>query len=115
MNRRIAVAVIIMSFASLVQAQDKLNGTWEGETRSGSSIALTFVVKGTALTGTLVRSGESATLSEGKVSKNSFSFKATLNGQPEGFSGELAGDALTIWMDRQGASKAIELRRAQRK
>lgn len=115
MNRCIPLAVIMMTCASVVHAQDTLSGTWEGETRSGASIVLTLAVKGTVLTGTLVRSGQSATLSDGEVSKNRFTFKATLNDQTEGFSGELAGDEIKIWMDRQGASNAIVLRRAKRK
>lgn len=115
MKRCIPVAVIMIAFASVVEAQDTLSGTWEGETRSGSSIVLTLAVKGTVLSGTLVRSGQSAPLSDGKVSKNTFTFKATLNEQTEGFSGELAGDEIKIWMDRQGPSNAIVLRRAKRK
>ena len=114
MNSCIAVAVMMMTFACVVQAQDTLNGTWEGETRSGSSIVLTLAVKGTGLTGTLVRNGQSATLSDGTVSKNRFTFKATVNDQTEGFSGELAGDEIKIWLDRQGESSAIMLRRAKR-
>src|SRR4051812_41274490 len=97
MNRYLAGGVIIAMFASLVQAQDTLTGTWEGETRNGASIVLNLEAKGTALTGTLVRSGQSATLSDGRVSKNTFTFKATLNDQPEGFSGELTGDEIKIW------------------
>lgn len=115
MNRYLAVGVIITMFACVVQAQDTLSGTWEGETRNGASIVLNLEAKGTALTGTLVRSGQSATLSDGTVSKNTFTFKATLNDQPEGFSGELTGDEIKIWMDRQGASNAIVLRRVKRK
>ena len=115
MNRRIAVAVIIMTFVCVAQAQDALSGTWEGETRSGSSIVLTLAVKETVLTGTLVRNGQSTALSDGKVSKNTFTFKATLNDQAEGFSGELVGDEIKIWLDRQGPSSAIVLRRAKGK
>ncbi len=115
MSRYIAVAAIMMTFAGAVQAQDKLGGTWEGETRNGSAIVLTLAVKGTVLTGTLVRNGQSATLADGKVSKNTFTFKATLNDQAEGFSGELAGDDIKLWMDRQGAANAIVLRRAKAK
>lgn len=115
MNRSLALGVIILMFACIVQAQDTLNGTWEGETRNGASIVLNLEAKGTVLTGTLVRSGQSATLSDGKVSKNRFTFKATLNDQLEGFSGELTGDEIKIWMDRQGASNAIALHRVKRK
>jgi hypothetical protein len=115
MTRCIAVTVAVLTFASVAAAQETLSGTWEGETRSGTSIVLTLVVKGTAVTGTFVRSGQSATISDGKVSKHTFTFKATVNDQAEAFSGELAGDEIKIWMDRQGADRAIVLRRAKRK
>jgi hypothetical protein len=111
----IALTLLLTTLAGGARAQDGLSGTWEGETRSGSSIVLTLAVKGTSLTGTLVRNGESAALADGKVSKNTFSFKATVNDQTEGFSGELAGDELRIWLDRQGADTAIVLRRARHK
>lgn len=110
----IAITVLLTTTAGAARAQDGLSGTWEGETRSGSSIVLTLAVKGTSLTGTLVRNGESAALADGKVSKNTFTFKATVNDQTEGFSGELAGEELRIWLDRQGPSSAIVLRRGKR-
>lgn len=99
MNKYLAVGVIITMFACVVRAQDTLSGTWEGETPNRASIVLNLEAKGTVLTGTLVRSGQRATLSDGTVSKNKFTFKATLNEQPEGFSGELTGDEIKIWMD----------------
>ena len=115
MNRYFAVGVVMTMVAGVVHAQDKLSGTWEGETRNGASIVLTLEAKETVLTGTLVRNGQSATISEGKVSKNTFTFKATLNDQPESLSGELTGDDIKVWLDRQGPSTAIVLRRVKRK
>ena len=115
MNRYLSVGAILILFAALFQAQDRLNGTWEGETPNGTPIVLTLEVKGTVLTGTLDRGGEKATLADGKVSKTTFTFKATINGETEGFSGEPAGDEIKVWLDRQGAARAIVLRRAKRK
>lgn len=111
MNRHLSVVVIITTFACGVHAQATLSGTWEGETDNGASIALTLTAKGTALTGTLVRNGERATLSDGKVSKSTFTFKATVNAQSEAFSGELMRDEIKLWLDRQGPAAAIVLRR----
>ena len=68
MNKCMAFLVAVMTLAGVVQAQDRLSGTWEGETRNGASIVLTLAVKGTALTGTLARNEQSTPLSEGKVS-----------------------------------------------
>ena len=76
---------------------------------------LTLAVKGTALTGTLVRGDESITISDGKATKTTFTFKATLDDQPEAFSGELAGDELKVWIDRQGPARAAVLHRVKGK
>jgi hypothetical protein len=115
MARRIVLVAIVLLLAGVTAgAQSGLSGTWEGETRNGTTLVLTLVVKDTALTGTLTRGEETATLAEGKVSKNTFTFKATLGGQVEGFSGELAGAEIRIWLDRQGAERAIVLHRAKK-
>jgi hypothetical protein len=67
------------------------------------------------VTGTLVRSGQTAVIEDGTVSKNQFTFRATLNDQAERLSGEVSGDEIKIWLDRQGPSSAIVLTRVQRK
>jgi hypothetical protein len=106
------IAAAMLSVATvLAQAQHALNGSWQGETRNGSTIVLNLEVKAETLSGTLTRNGEPTTLQDGKVSDQQFSFKATINDQTEAISGELAGDAIKVWMDRQGAESAITLRR----
>jgi hypothetical protein len=45
------------------------------------------------------------------VSKNTFTFKATLNDQTEGFTGELVRDEIKMWLDRQGPARAAVLKR----
>jgi hypothetical protein len=94
-------------------AQATLTGKWQGETSNGTPIALDLTVKEKTLTGTITRDGQASPLSEGRVSDRTFSFKATINDQAEAFSGELTGDQLKIWLDRQGVSKAIFLQRAK--
>jgi hypothetical protein len=113
MSRFASVAVIVLTCATVTNAQATLTGQWQGETRAGSAIVLDLTVKGTVLTGTLTRNGESVPLSEGTVSKNTFTFKAKINDQAEGFSGELADDHINVWLDRQGAETAIVLKRVQ--
>ena len=110
---RAAMAAMLAVATVLAQAQHALNGAWHGETRNGSAIVLTLEVKANALTGTLTRNGEPTPLQDGKVSKQQFTFKATINDQTEGFSGEIAGDGIKVWIDRQGAESAITLRRAK--
>jgi hypothetical protein len=108
-----SVAAIVLTCSMVAQAQATLTGKWQGETNAGAAIVLDLAVKGTALTGTLTRNGVSTSLSEGKVSKNTFTFKAKLSDQIEEFSGELADNQIKVWLDRQGASTAIVLKRVK--
>ena len=63
------------------------------------------------LTGTFTRNGQSMSITDGKVSKNTFTFKTTMKDQTQEFSGEIDGDQLKVWMDRQGPSAAAVLKR----
>jgi hypothetical protein len=112
-NRLVPAAAVVLMCALIGHAQAMLTGKWQGETPNGSSILLDLTVKGTTLTGTMTRNGERIPLSDGQVSKNTFSFKATINDQTEGFSGELTEDQLKVWLDRQGVSKAVVLKRVK--
>jgi hypothetical protein len=94
--------------------QATLTGTWQGETNGGAVLVLDLTVKGTELTGTLTRNDVSTTISEGTVSKNTFTFKATLGDQIEAVSGELADNQIKVWLDRQGSSTAIVLNRVKK-
>jgi hypothetical protein len=112
-KRFAAAATMLLAYSMVVDAQTTLTGKWQGETPSGSAIVLNLTTKGTTLTGTLIRGDVSSVLSDGKVSKNQFTFKAKVNDQTEAFSGELADNAIKVWLDRQGASTAIVLKRAK--
>jgi hypothetical protein len=107
------IGMMLLAVSVVAQAPHALDGAWHGETRNGSAIVLTLSVKADALTGTLTRNGEPTALQDGKVSDQRFSFKATLNDQTEAVSGEIADDAIKVWLDRQGAESAITLRRAK--
>ena len=114
-KKRMLVSVLVASmFAVVAHAQTGIAGQWQGETRGGTPVALDLTVKDTILSGTLTRDGEPLTLADGKVSKNTFTFKATLNGQAEGFSGEVTGDEMKVWMDKQGPEAAATLKRVKK-
>lgn len=108
-----STAAILLTCSLVAHAQATLTGKWQGETRGGAAIVLDLVVKETALTGTLTRDGVSSPLTDGKVSKNTFTFKATLGDQTEALSGELADNEIKVWLDRQGPETAIVLKRVK--
>ena len=112
-GRFVFVAAIVLTCSLVADAQATLTGKWQGETSNGTALALDLVVEEATLTGTLTREGVSTPLTEGKVSKNTFTFKAKINEQTEAFSGELTGDQLKVWLDRQGPSRAAVLQRAK--
>jgi hypothetical protein len=114
MEKLLSIAIVTLMLSVSAATQTRLAGTWQGETNAGASVQLDLIVKGTNLTGTLTRNGQSTPLSDGKVSKDSFTFKARLNEQVEGFTGERAGDELKVWLDRQGRATAIVLKRVKR-
>jgi hypothetical protein len=111
MSRSFSVAAALLTLAVGRHAQSGISGKWQGETPNGAQIVLDLTAKGTELTGTLTRNKETSPITEGKVSKTKITFKATLNEKIEGFTGELEGDQLKVWLDRQGATNAIVLKR----
>lgn len=113
-NLLAGATIALVLAAAAIHAQAALTGKWEGETTNGTPIVLDLTAAETTLTGTLTRQGETIKITDGKVSKNTFTFKATLGDQTEGFSGEVAGDQLTVWLDRQGRERAAVLKRVKK-
>ena len=114
MKRVLTGASLALVLAAVVHAQAALTGRWQGETRNGMQVVLDLTATDTALTGTLTRDEQTSTITDGKVSKNSFTFKAMLGDRTEGFTGEVAGDQITITLDRQGPAGAIVLKRVKK-
>ena len=114
MKRILACTTIALALATLLDAQTGLTGKWQGETKNGSEIVLDLTATSTEVTGTLSRNGQPTPITDGKVSKNTFTFKATLGEQTEGLTGELAGDQITVWLDRQGPDSAAILKRVKK-
>jgi hypothetical protein len=113
MQKSLGIIALVLACTAAVAAQSPLAGKWQGETPGGSSLALELVVKDTALTGTLTREDEKSAITDGKVTKDTFTFKATIGGQTEGFAGELKGEELRIWLERQGPAKAVTMTRVK--
>ena len=111
MKTFLAGAMIALVFSATVHAQAAITGKWQGKTPNGFELELDLTATKTALTGTLTRSGQATEISDGKVSQNTFTFQATLNDQKAGFTGEIDGDQIKLWMDRQGPSAAVVIKR----
>jgi hypothetical protein len=110
-----SIAAIAVLCTVTTPAQASLTGKWQGVTNAGAEIALDLTARDATLTGSLTRDGQTSTLSDGKISKNTFTFTAQINNQTEKFAGELLGDEIKIWLERQGAERAIVLKREKRK
>jgi hypothetical protein len=119
MLRTLFTTALLLACTAIAGAQSgqtaatTMTGKWQGDTDGGAALLLDVTVKGETLTGTLTRNGQGSPLSEGKITRNAFSFKATLNERTEGFSGEHKGDEIRIWLDRQGPEKAVVLTRVK--
>jgi hypothetical protein len=107
-------AVVALFLVVSAHAQSGLTGKWEGTTGAGARLALDLTVKDTTLTGTLTRNDRTFEIKEGKVQKNTFTFKAMMDDQAEGFTGELAGEDLKVWLDRRGPDSTVTLKRVKK-
>ena len=114
MKRILTAITIAFVLGVVVQAQAALTGKWEGKTKSGNQVVLDLVATKTTLTGTLTESGQALTITDGKVSKNTFTFTVSLGDRTEAFTGEVTGDQMTVWIDRQGRENAAVLKRVKK-
>ena len=110
-------ATLALVLVVVVYTQAGLTGKWQGETKMGTQIMLDLKAAGKALTGTITMNGEPSTITDGKVSKGTMTFKAPMKetNQIEGFTGELAGDQITFWPDSLGRERAVVLKRVLKK
>jgi hypothetical protein len=111
-RRILNVLLLVLLLCVMGQAQTGLSGKWTETTPSGLNAELDLKATDTAITGTFTVRARPLTITDGKVTKNTFTFKAALEGQPEGFSGELNGDAIVLWRNRKGKGDALTLKRA---
>jgi len=107
----LACATLALVLAAAAQAQVPVVGKWQGTTKNGMHVVLDLKTSGQVLTGTLTRDGESSTITDGKVSRNTITFKAILGEQEEALTGQLDGEQLRVWLDRQGQDGAVDFKR----
>ena len=113
MKNILAVTTLTLALAAVLLAHAVVTGKWQGTARNGMQVVLDLKATGQALTGTLTRNGESPTITDGKVVRNTITFKAVLGDRTEAFTGELEGEQLRVWLDRQGPEGAIVFKRVK--
>jgi hypothetical protein len=113
--KSVAFFALLLLLIAPVSAQSPLTGKWEGKTPNNFEMVLELSAKDGVLTGTFTRNGESAELTDGRVSKDTFTFQVAFNGQTARMTGELRGDEIRIWMDQQGPTRATTLKRTNDK
>jgi hypothetical protein len=113
--KKIAVTtILLLALPVILSAQTGLTGKWQGKTPMGSDVLLDLSVEQETLNGTLTIRGETETITDGKVSKNTFTFKVTHDDQTQAFTGEFGGSEVKLWTDRVGSASAAVLKRVKR-
>jgi|GEM_PF-3078023 len=107
------MTIAMFVLATGLRAQSPITGKWRGQTPNGFSLELNLTVTDNALTGTLTREDATVPIADGKASKNTFTFTVTLNDEVEKVTGEIDGDQMKAWLDRQGPSMAAVLKRVK--
>ena len=115
MKRILTAAAVFVGLAAVVQAQDRLTGKWQGQTRNGARLVLELAATDATLTGTFTRNEQTSPITEGRRTQNRVTFKVTLGDRTEGFTGEHVGNELTLWLDRIGRESAAILERVEAK
>jgi hypothetical protein len=113
MSRLAIFVAVAITLSAALAAQESITGSWQGKTPAGMSILLALSARGEDLTGTMTVGKEKSTIENGKVSKKTFTFSATMGGGTEGFTGEISGAEVKMWMDDRGPSAAITLTRVK--
>jgi hypothetical protein len=101
--------VLALAVALAPQAQDRLTGSWQGETSSGRPVTLELKVASGTITGAITLVKESEPISEGTIDQNRFSFKAEVEGRVATFTGEHTGDQIRL--AAEGVMEPLVLKR----
>jgi hypothetical protein len=96
---------------ALTRVETGLIGKWQGQTPNGMSLTLDLVGDDRTFRGTLTREGEAVPITDGTISKNTFTFKVTIEGEVETIEGTWEKDQLKAWLTRQGPERTAVLTR----
>jgi hypothetical protein len=88
-----------------------VTGTWRGTTVQGRRVTLDVKADGPTLTGRLTLDERSAVITDGKIEQSTISFRATFDGRTAAFTGDVAGDEITLALD--GARNPVTLKRGE--
>ena len=109
----VAALIFVMTLPAVLSAQ-QVAGVWEGQTPSRQPVRLELATKGADLTGTMTVGEQKEPITNGKVSKNTFTFSVAMGGGTEAFTGEVTdAQQAKMWMDDRGPAAAITLKRGE--
>ena len=113
---RIARMLVLLLVVPTVALAQNVSGLWRGD-NNGTPVELVLKVDGESLTGTLTRGDEKYPLNEGTAIKSQIRFKITRrtdNGDfVETIIGELKGEQLVCYLERQGPESSVSFARAK--
>ena len=114
MFRKVALALVFFTLASVSALAADFNGKWNASVespRGTQTIAFDFHVDGAKLTGTVTSPRGSVDISNGKIDGNKFSFSTTAEG-PNGsmttkYEGTVEGSVLKGTSAREGGQRSF--------
>jgi len=112
-RRMLNVLLLVVLLCVLAQAQTDLSGKWSETTPSGLNAELDIKATATTLTGTFSVRARPMTITDGNVTKNTFTFVASLSGTPETIEGAVENDEMKAWLTRQGPERTAVLKRVK--
>jgi hypothetical protein len=92
-------------------AAASISGTWEGMTGQGHQVSLLLKADGSALTGWLTLNQQSGAVTDGRIDKSTVMFAGVIAGRTLRFTGEVAGDEMTVRLE--GAQNRVTLKRVR--
>lgn len=115
--RTLAHALLLVLAIPTLAAAQSVAGLWRGD-NNGIPVELSLKVEGESLTGTLTRGAESYPINEGTAVKTQIRFKITRRTEAgadfvETIIGELKGEQLVCYLERQGPESSIAFARVK--
>jgi hypothetical protein len=104
-------AVLVCAAAIIVRAESGFAGKWEGSTVTGRPVGLDLKVAGEQLTGKITLAQQTADITDGKVTAQTCTFRATVDERTVHFTGRLVNGEIELTVE--GVQDPLLLKRAK--